>query len=471
MRARPILLLLMFTLEALAFPRAAAAEGGIRLGAMHIGEDEDARLPNALQVRMLEGQPAPLLFAEDAPRPLIWINLQGCIRIAGQEGCVNMPRLLLAAEEMPAGSSILSIEGRFASKSFRCPGTSCPLDLHETDLDGDVLQFWGNLANGEKTDYFFAQVRVLPPEEGIGWRVEVLSDQWLGEPLPACASIWEVFPPAYDVPRWLQTPQQVEDLATEAPYAYLAGKLIIHGLVDASHCAMGGVLANGYANSCGMISARELVNEWQNMFDARILQAARRVGIPAVLLKNLFAVESQFWPGYESALYEAGLGRLFAVGADVLLLWRPDFFSTFCLTQLDATVCQKGYINLSAQTQALLRGAVVSSVRADCPECPMGIDLARAQASVDIFADLLVANCIQASQGVWSIMKSPPGVFSYEDLWRLTLLNYSAGPGCFYQGVRRTKLFRDERTWESVASHLTLVCAQAIPYVDAITAE
>jgi hypothetical protein len=37
--------------------------------------------------------------------------------------------------------------------------------------------------------------------------------------------------------------------------------------------------------------------EWQNQFDERIMEVALETGVPAQLMKNLFAKESQFWPG------------------------------------------------------------------------------------------------------------------------------------------------------------------------------
>ena len=50
-------------------------------------------------------------------------------------------------------------------------------------------------------------------------------------------------------------------------------------------------------SNCGMEVARDAVNIWQNQFDEIILNTAKDTGVPANLLKNLFATESQFWPG------------------------------------------------------------------------------------------------------------------------------------------------------------------------------
>ncbi|MCK7519823.1 MAG: hypothetical protein MZV64_19885 [Ignavibacteriales bacterium] len=64
--------------------------------------------------------------------------------------------------------------------------------------------------------------------------------------------------------------------------------------MDASFCADGGLLPDGGASACGQEAAREAVNAWQNQFDDIILDVAKGTGVPANLLKNLFAIESQF---------------------------------------------------------------------------------------------------------------------------------------------------------------------------------
>ena len=61
--------------------------------------------------------------------------------------------------------------------------------------------------------------------------------------------------------------------------------------------------------TCGMEAARGAVTAWQNQFDGIILNVAKDTGVPAHLLKNLFAIESQFWPG-RSLRNDIGLGQL-----------------------------------------------------------------------------------------------------------------------------------------------------------------
>jgi hypothetical protein len=125
----------------------------------------------------------------------------------------------------------------------------------------------------------------------------VISSQWQGNEIATCAEIWQAFPPVGGVPDWLSTPEDPAFLASEEPYSYLAGRLIAEGVVDASSCPSGGLLSNGYADNCGLEVAMPEVIEWQNQFDDQIMDVALNSKVPAQLLKNLFALESQFWPG------------------------------------------------------------------------------------------------------------------------------------------------------------------------------
>ncbi len=186
---------------------------------------------------------------------------------------------------------------------------------------------------------FTAMVRVIDsgvsssPTSG-GWYVDVISTQWQGNEIATCAEVWQAFPPVGGVPDWLSTPEDPAFLASEQPYAYLAGRLIAQGVVDASTCASGGLLSNGYADNCGLDQAMPKVSLWQNQFDEQIIQAANDTKVPAQLLKNLFAQESQFWPGVFRQPKEFGLGQITDNGADALLLWNPPFLINSALWSL-----------------------------------------------------------------------------------------------------------------------------------------
>jgi hypothetical protein len=258
--------------------------------------------------------------------------------------------------------------------------------------------------------------------------------------------------------------------------------LIKHAVVDASACEAGGLLADGFASPCGLEVARQAAQDWQNRFDDLIFSAARQTGVPASLLKNIFARESQFWPGTYSGHPEAGLGQMTDGGADVVLTWNPSFYEQFCPSVLDKSVCKiKIYpnpeeewqgIGLDEAERSLLRGALIQSVDAVCPNCSMGIDMDKADFSVSVFAQMLVASCKQTAKVVsMNYNKAAADAASYEDLWRFTLVNYNAGPGCLGLAVDKTNSSGEPLDWEHLSSHLTPACHGAIDYVNDISSQ
>ena len=61
----------------------------------------------------------------------------------------------------------------------------------------------------------------------------------------------------------------------------------------------------------------------------------------------------------------------------------------------------------------------------------------RADQSVEVFAATLTANCQQVGWMIRSIADLQPGdTTTYDDLWRLTLANYNAGPGCTAKAIQ-----------------------------------
>ena len=201
-----------------------------------------------------------------------------------------------------------------------------------------------------------------------------------------------------------------------------------------------------------------------------IVNTAHDTGVPARLLKNLFARESQFWPGVFRAGHDAGLGQLTENGADTALLWNPTFYSQYCPLRLSSKICSKGYVHLTAGNQELLRQALVGSVNAACPNCPLGIDLSQANFSVEVFAHTLLADCEQTAQVIQNnIGLSAGAAASYEDLWKFTLVNYHAGAGCLGLAINETWSTEHKLTWEAMCSHFTDVCAPAEQYVNDIS--
>jgi len=229
------------------------------------------------------------------------------------------------------------------------------------------------------------------------------------------------------------------------------------------------LLEDSGASACGVDIAREAITAWQNQFDEIILNAAKDTGVPAHLLKNLFAVESQFWPG-RSLRNDIGLGQLTEQGADTALMWNPPFFYQFCPLVMDSEECSKGYLHLNDEQQEYVRQALIFNVDATCESCPLGIDLERANFGIGVFAHTLLANCEQAGQLVENITRNTAGnAASYEDLWKFTLVNYNAGPGCLGNALDATHGLDEELTWENVSLHFELGCQGAVDYVNGIS--
>ncbi len=157
-------------------------------------------------------------------------------------------------------------------------------------------------------------------------------------------------------------------------------------------------------------------------------------------------------------------------GADATLLWNQTFFEQFCPSSLDAEICRQGYALLSSSQKERLRSSLVSSVDAHCPDCPMGIDLDRADASVGVFAETLLANCAQTDMVVDLNVGNNSGIpLTFEDFWRLTLVNYNAGPGCLGLALDETAVRAEPLDWEHISSHLTPACQGALEYVTDIS--
>lgn len=410
------------------------------------------------------------------PPPVVWVSLLNCTPSRQTYICAGTPTIVLTGEEPLPNETISRIEGTLDGRPFSC-SSPCLLDVEETGEAGVTLEFWAYSTYGDSSEVLSAQVRVVPKETRYvpepQWYVDVITSQWRGAAVPPCSQSWEAFPPIGGLPDWLITPDTPDGLISNIPYQYLAGRLLAQGAVDTSRCEPAGAfLADGSPSACGLEAAQPAVAAWQNRFDRLILESARRYGVPAQLLKNLFGRESQFWPGIIPGRPEVGLGQMTENGADTALLWNPSFYEQFCPLVLEEKTCQKRYPFLTDEQQATLRGALVRSVDAFCPDCPLTLDLRRAETSVDLFAATLAANCEQTGRIVRNLTGSAPGqVSTYEDLWRFTLVNYNAGAGCLSTALEETFLNGESLDWPNVVSHLTEPCQGAVDYVTDITSQ
>ncbi len=418
----------------------------------------------------VKSEPATRLSARALPPPIVRVTLDGCSPYASSYRCDGVPVLVLTGEEPLENYSITSLGGILNDRNFTCDPT-CQVELGPTSEAGMVITFWAFSSYGDSSEVFEARVRVRSRDDpnDLHWYVDVLTTQWRGGPTASCALGWDTFPPVGGLTGWLASPESPEELASNIPYGYLAGNLISHGVVDASSCADGGLQENGYASTCGTEVARPAVDEWQNRFDKLIYSASQEVGVPAQLLKNIFSRESQFWPGVTSLRSEAGLGQMTDNGADTTLLWNRPFFEQFCPTVMNGPDCQEGYPHLLDIQRAALRNALVQKVDAFCSDCPLSIDLVEAEASVAIFAETLLANCAQTGMVVDLNFANPNPPPTYEDLWRFTLTNYNAGPGCLGLAIDATARAGESLDWRHVSSHFTSVCSAAFDYVNDVT--
>ena len=412
--------------------------------------------------------------------PQVIIDIANCDPQPPENRCNTLPSLQFSGMEPLPNEHIINIQGYIGSEPFNCEGNECAVPLPATGLTGVPVSFWAESSFGDSSEVFTAQVRVIPwgdfvapdaqSEDTPQWYVDIISTQYLGEIESTCSQIWSSFPPVGGAPAWLASPDHPDGLVTTTPYYYLAASLINQGIVNASACSDGGLQSSQIASQCGLEAAREEINIWQNQFDSEIIQVAQETGVPAQLLKNIFSRESQFWPGTSANYYEAGLGHLSDLGADTVLLWNPSFFNQFCPLVLDTEVCQRGFGNLDQAEQEMLRGALVQKVNAACPECPMGIDLTQANFSISIFSRSLLANCEQVGQIIYNTTRQKAGEVSfYEDLWRFTLVNYNAGPGCLTNAIQQAYNNRVPMTWENVNRYLEPACQTSIDYVKDIS--
>jgi hypothetical protein len=445
----------------------------------------DVKLCEGFYLQLAGTKPAQKEVAVPLPPPTVQIELENCdpVYTSSTNICDSEPILVLTGIEPLPDYQIISIEGLYgidesvAGQPFICDAI-CRIQLPVTDENGFVIQFWANSSYGDSSEMFEALVRVAVTDAGdpdrLFWYADILSSQWVGVPVASCVEAWGTLPPVGGPPHWLSTPPQSEELGTDVPYNYLAAQLIRAGAVDVSSCSDGGLLPDGSASGCGMEAARESVTAWQNQFDASILSVAQDTGVPAHLLKNLFAIESQFWPG-RSPRNDIGFGQLTEHGADTALLWNPPFFHQFCPLVMDSTECSKGYLHLTEEQQEYVRQSLIIAVDAVCQTCPLGINLDRANFGIGVFAHALLANCEQTGQLVENVTgaENAGDVASYEDLWRFTLVNYNAGSGCLGNALDATageELEVDqELTWENVISHLEPACQGAINYVNEIS--
>ena len=397
--------------------------------------------------------------------------------IRAPNGPVARPYVILTAfASIPRTGSVF-IRGFIDGTEFLCPDTPCVVYL-QPGTTRFVFRSYSDI--GETSEEVIASVRVSQVENGYLVVVESVSQFTVFT--NSCSLIWGV--DDEEAATWddfVQFPYQIN---TRKTLHYLATQLLITGIVDASDCPAGGLsIGLEWPTACGLERAGSRMIEWQNQYDDYIWLVSRDDGIPPKILKTLIEVESQFWPGNQRFyLDEYGLGQVSQLGMDVLLRRDPALYLKFC--SLVLSNCITPYASLEPTQQAMIRGAVLSSMDATCPTCANGLDLSKAKESVLLVGKLLEANCQQVEAILSEVITPDPdadaatataavatlaaggdtGGTTYEDLWRFTLSSYHNGSSCLrdaIQTVRRAKL---PVTWENVSQELT--CRGGADYVD-----
>jgi len=286
----------------------------------------------------------------------------------------------------------------------------------------------------------------------------------------SCAAIWGFDRPQLGIPDVLSFPISSQELHTDYDYYYLAAMLIQKKAVDTTGCLYDGLQTFTTASMCGVNAARPQLIEWQNKFDPYIFNSGNHTGIPPRLVKKLFALESQFWPGYYKTISSSGLGQLNQNGADALIIYNPDYYQRLCPQVLHSDACRQGYDKLSEDEKQLLRGRLVSQVNADCPSCDYGVNLNVAIDSVQVFTDVIKANCRQVNNTVYNVTYvRPASLISYVDMWRLTLANYNSGSGCTATALESSWTTYRDLDWAHVSQFfIARECSTALFYVNEI---
>ena len=375
--------------------------------------------------------------------------------IQAPPGIVDQPYVILNAVELIPSATNIEIRGSVDDRNFVCQSVPCSVPFPSSNR----IKFAAYSSSGYTSEEITASITVTLTDGGF--LVTISSVNQYTTFVDSCSTVWQYSPYA-DIPLWAEFPQFPFELNTERTLHHLATKLIISGVVDASSCPLGGLNNDlTWPTACGLEQAKSTMIEWQNQYDAYIWTASKDVGIPPKILKTLIQVESQYWPANQRFYVdEYGLGQVTQLGVDILLRQDPVLFQAVCPTVLE--YCNTFYTNLSPIHQAMVRGALLSSLDATCPTCETGFDITKAGQSIFYIARLLQSNCKQ-NKAVLNTF----GTFSettYEDSWKFTLFSYHSGITCFYSAVEATRDANLPMTWEYLSENTA--CINGKTYVD-----
>lgn len=230
------------------------------------------------------------------------------------------------------------------------------------------------------------------------------------QPIPICPM--PQIQPGEDL---FQMPKSAADLATQKPYAILAGRLIWTGMVIPDCDGWSGLdPITLIANTCGLQSAMSKVLEWQNQFDDTIYAAGQTVNIPPRLLKAIIGQESQFWPLGIGVAGEVGMMQLTDDGADIALRYSPELQEQYCPLAVSPLKCP-AYALLSDPERRSMRDALrASMVSWNAPQEAAQ----KAQGTISTFARILASYYCYAGE----VSGSPS--------WNAAAIAFHAGGEC-----------------------------------------
>ena len=264
---------------------------------------------------------------------------------------------------------------------------------------------------------------------------------------------WGLVPGDDPVPEWTKTVPN-KTLLTDQFYYYLSGQILLGDLSAGQNCPNNGIsLENGqYATNCGVHSVFERAFEIQNAYNDEITQASALTGVPNRIIKRIIAVESQFYPNAFGVAGERGLYQFTRDGADTLLRWNGPLYIDLCSEYWDD--CDKlGYDNLDQWQKDVL----INHVLVD-------------HNNIYYLASALKANAFQITRVLDNVadIETPGDILSYEDLWKMTILNYHAGPTITSAVLVNIQKLELEISWESFAIVLEDLQPTALQYVNRV---
>jgi len=397
--------------------------------------------------------------------------------IRAPSGTVSRPYVILTAFASIPRSGSVFISGLAGSQEFICTAPPCVLYLQPGSTS---FVFRAHSDAGETSEEVIASVNASQVENGYLVTIESVSQFTVFT--DSCSFTWGVN--SDEGVTWNDFVQFPYQINTKKTLHYLATQLLLTGIVDASDCPAGGLSVGlDWPTACGLERATSKMIEWQNQYDDYIWLVSRDNGIPPKIMKTLLEVESQFWPGNQRFYVdEYGLGQVNQLGIDVLLRRDPVLYLKFC--SLVLSNCTTPYVSLEPTQQAMIRGAVVSSMDAICQDCANGLDLNEAKESVLLIGKLLEANCEQVQAILNQAIPPDPdadaatataavatvaaggstGGTTYEDLWRFTLSSYHNGSSCLQDAIQTVRKAKLAVTWENVSEELR--CRGGADYVD-----